>query len=207
LTLKSVLLRRTKAARPIKLQEKIMLANTEHLSKVAKSSIDAQLKAMHDLANQALHSVTELVELNIATAKESLAQTSAAASQLLAAKDAQAVIEATSSQAQPGTEQALAYARHMAAIMAKAQADFTSAAETRIGQSTRQINQLIDEMSKSAPAGSENVITLLKASVANTNAAIEQMVKGSKQALATMENGFEEITSQLAASKPSRSKK
>jgi hypothetical protein len=33
------------------------------------------------------------------------------------------------------------------------------------------------------------------------------MVKGSKQALTTMENGFEEITSQLAASKPSRSKK
>jgi hypothetical protein len=33
------------------------------------------------------------------------------------------------------------------------------------------------------------------------------MVKGSKQALATMESGFEEITSQLSAAKPSRSKK
>ncbi len=184
-----------------------MLANQEHLSKVAKSSIDAQLKAMHELANQALHSVTELVELNIATAKESLSQTSAAAAQMLAAKDAQALIDATSAQAQPGAEKALAYARHMASIMAKAQAEFTSATETRIGQTTRQINQLIDDMSKSAPAGSENVITLLKASVANTNAAIEQMVKGSKQALATMESGFEEISSQMSAAKPSRAKK
>jgi len=183
-----------------------MLANPEQFTKVAKNSIDAQFKAMHDLANQALSSVTELVELNIATAKQSLEQTSAAAAQLLAAKDAQQVIDAASAQAQPGAEQALTYARHMAAIMAKAQADFTTATETRIGQTTRQINQLIDEMSKSAPAGSENAITLLKAGVANTNAAIEQMVKGSKQALATMESGFEEITSQLSTAKPSRKK-
>jgi phasin family protein len=184
-----------------------MLANTEQLTKVAKNSIDAQMKAMHDLANQALQSVTELVELNIATAKESLAQTSATAAQMLAAKDAQALIDATSAQAQPGAEKALAYARHMAAIVAKAQADFTHATETRIGQTTRQINQMIDEMSKSAPAGSESAINLLKASVNNTNAAIEQMVKGGKQALATMESGFEEITSQLSANAPSRSKK
>ena len=184
-----------------------MLANQEQFTKVTKNSIDAQLKAMHELANQALNSVTELVELNIATAKQSLEQTSTAAAQLLAAKDAQGLIDATSAQAQPGTENALSYARHMAAIMSKAQADFTSATETRIGQTTRQINQLIDEMAKSAPAGSENVITLLKTGVANTNAAIEQMVKGSKQALATMESGFEEITSQLSAAKPSRSKK
>jgi phasin family protein len=207
LGLKSGLLRRTIAALPTEFKENPMLANQEHLSKVAKTSIDAQLKSMHELANQALHSVTELVELNIATAKESLSQTSAAAAQMLAAKDAQALIDATSAQAQPGAEKALAYARHMASIMAKAQAEFTSATETRIGQSTRQINQLIDEMSKSAPAGSENVITLLKASVANTNAAIEQMVKGSKQALATMESGFEEISNQMSAAKPSRAKK
>jgi hypothetical protein len=33
------------------------------------------------------------------------------------------------------------------------------------------------------------------------------MVKGGKQALATMESGFEEITSQLSANAPTRSKK
>lgn len=184
-----------------------MLSNPEQLTKVAKNSIDTQLKSMHQLANQALRSVTELVELNIATAKESLAQTSAAATQMLAAKDARGLIDATSAQAKPSAEQALAYARHMAAIVAKAQADFTNATESGIGQTTRQINQLIDEMSKSVPAGSENVVTLLKASVANTNAAIEQMVKGSKQALATMENGFEEITSHLSAATSAQSKK
>ncbi|MEY3899915.1 MAG: hypothetical protein RI962_1070, partial [Pseudomonadota bacterium] len=56
-----------------------MLANQEQFTKVTKNSIDAQLKAMHELANQALNSVTELVELNIATAKQSLEQTSTAA--------------------------------------------------------------------------------------------------------------------------------
>ena len=186
-----------------------MLASQEELSKVAKNSIDAQLKAMHELANQALHSVTALVELNIATAKESLSQTSAAAAQMLAAKDPQALIDATSAQAQPGAEKALAYARHMASIMAKAQAEFTSATETRIGQSTRQINQLIDEMSKSAPAGSENVITLLKASVANSHSAYEQLTKATKHAIETIEENVAESSKHFASTtqKPARSKK
>jgi phasin family protein len=184
-----------------------MFTSATQLSNATKASIDSHLAALNEFAAKALTTVAEVAELNMATAKASLEHASAAAKQVLAAKDAQEVMQLTSAHAQPNAEKALAYARHMASIMAKAQTEFTSATETRIGQSTRQINQLIDEMSKSAPAGSENVITLLKASVANTNAAIEQMVKGSKQALATMESGFEEISSQMSAAKPSRAKK
>ena len=184
-----------------------MFTTPEQLSKATKESFDAQLAAMNELATKALHSVAELVELNIATAKESLAHTQAAAQQMLSAKDAQDLVNLTSSQAQPGAEKALAYARHAASIVAKAQADFTKSTEARINETTKQINKLIDELSKAAPAGSEQAVALLKSSVANANAAVEQMVKGSKQALATMENSFDEVASQFTASKPSRSKK
>ena len=184
-----------------------MFSHADQLSNATKASIDSQLAAMSELANKALHSVAELVELNITTAKESLAHTQAASQQMLSVKDPQDLVNLTSAQAQPGAEKALAYARHAASIVAKAQAEFTKSTEARINDTTKQINKLIDELSKAAPAGSEQAVALLKSSVANANAAVEQMVKGSKQALSTMENSFEEVASQFTAAKPSRSKK
>ncbi len=85
-----------------------MFSNADQLSNATKASIDNQLAAMSDLANKALQSVAELVELNLATAKDSLATTSAAAQQMLAAKDAPEVLSLSSQQAQPNAEKALA---------------------------------------------------------------------------------------------------
>ncbi|MCM0045162.1 MAG: TIGR01841 family phasin [Burkholderiaceae bacterium] len=188
-----------------------MFSAADQLSHATKASIDAQLAAMSDIANKALHSVAELVELNLSTAKESLAHTSAAAQQMLSAKDAQELLNLSSAQAQPGAEKALAYGRHLASIATKAQAEFTKATETRIAETNKQVGKLIDDLSKAAPAGSENAIAMLKASVANANASYEQMVKASKQAIETLEDSLNEATRHFvpaAADKPAaRSKK
>jgi hypothetical protein len=40
-----------------------MFSAADQLSNATKASIDAQLAAMNDIANKALHSVAELVEL------------------------------------------------------------------------------------------------------------------------------------------------
>lgn len=187
-----------------------MFSTADQLSNATKASIDAQLAAMNDIANKALHSVAELVELNLSTAKKSLAHTAAAAQQMLSAKDAQDFLNLTSSQAQPGAEKALAYGRHLTSIATKAQAEFTKATETRIAETTKQVSKLIDDLSKAAPAGSENAIAMLKASVANANASYEQMVKASKQAVETMEDSLNEAAKHLVpatAEKPARAKK
>ncbi len=186
-----------------------MFSNADQLSNATKASIDNQLAAMSDLANKALQSVAELVELNLATAKDSLATTSAAAQQMLAAKDAQEVLSLSSQQAQPNAEKALAYGRHLASIATKAQADFTKATEARIAETTKQVNKLIDDLSKAAPAGSENAIALLKASVANANAAYEQVSKASKHAIENLEENFNEAAKHFTAAteKPARAKK
>jgi len=167
------------------------------------------MAAMNDFANRALHSMAELAELNIATAKASLEQTSAAAQQILSAKDPQEIIALTSSQAQPNAEKVLAYGRHVASIATRAQADFTKVTEARISETSRQVNKLIDDLSKAAPAGTENAISMLKASVANASAAYEQLVKVGKQAAETMEDSMTEAPKHFvpATEKPARSKK
>ncbi len=187
-----------------------MFSAADQFSNATKASIDAQLAAMNDLASKALHSVAELVELNISTAKASLEHTSFAAQQMLAAKDAQEVFNLTSSQAQPNAEKALAYSRHLASIAAKAQTELTKATEARVSETSRQVTKLIDDLSKAAPAGSENAIAIMKASVANANAAYEQLMKASKHALETLEESMNEATKHFmpaAGEKPARGKK
>ena len=186
-----------------------MFTTADQLSNATKASIDAQLAAMNDIANRALHSIAELAQLNISTAKTTLEHASSAAQQLLAAKDAQEVIQLTSSQAQPSAEKALAYGRHVANIATKAQADLTKATEARVAETSQQFTKLIDDLSKAAPAGSENAISLLKASVANANAAYEQLMKASKNAIDVVEEHINDTTRHFAqaAEKPARSKK
>jgi len=186
-----------------------MFSAADQLSNATKASIDSQLAAMSEIANKALHSVAELVELNIATAKESLAHTSAAAQQMLTAKDAQEVFNLTSSQAQPQAEKALAYGRHLASIATKAQAEITKATEARVAETAKQVNKLIDDLSKAAPAGSENMMALLKTSATMATTAYEQIAKASKHALETMEENVTEATKHFvpAGDKPARAKK
>ena len=86
-----------------------MFSTADQFSNATKASIDAQIAAMNDFANKTLHSMAELVELNIATAKASLEHSSAAAQQILSAKDPQEILSLTSSQAQPNAEKVIAY--------------------------------------------------------------------------------------------------
>lgn len=186
-----------------------MFTTADQLSTATKASIDAQLSALNDIASKAIHSVAELAELNIATAKATLEHASAAAQQILAAKDAQELVQLTSSQAQPSAEKALTYSRHLANLASKTQAELTKATEVRMSETSRQLTKLIDDLSKAAPAGSENAINLLKTSVANANAAYEQLMKASKNAIETMEESIHETTQHFApvAEKPARSRK
>lgn len=186
-----------------------MFKNQDQFSTATKASIDSQLTAMNEFANKAFQSVAELVELNISTAKASLEHASAAAHQLMAAKDPQEIMSLTSSQAQPNAEKALAYGKHLASITAKAQADFTKAAEARLAETTRHVNTLIDDLSKSAPAGSEKAVEMLKATIVSATAGYEQMTKATKQATETMEEKINEAVKHFAPAteKPSRAKK
>lgn len=186
-----------------------MFSTADQFSNATKATIDAQLAAMNELATKAFSSVAELVNLNVTAAKASLEHSSAAAQQILSAKDPQAFFSLASAQAQPSAEKALAYSRHLADIASKAQAEFTKAAELRLAETTRHVSALIDDLSKSAPAGSENAIAMLKGAIANANAGYEQLSKASKQASETMEDNLNQMVKQFvpSAEKPARAKK
>ena len=174
-----------------------MFTLPEQFSSTAKAHFEAQLSLITSLTSKAFESVEKVVDLNLNVAKASLEDSSIAARQLLSAKDPQEFFSLSAAQAQPTAAKAIAYGRHLAGIATSAQAEFTRAAEEQIAETGRKMSALVDDVSKNAPAGSENVIAIVKSAIGNANAGYEQFSKTTKQAVEVMEANMNSAVSQF----------
>lgn len=175
-----------------------MFSVPEQFSAATKASFYAQLALMTSLTDKAFEGVEKFVELNMNAAKSSLEESTVTAKQLLAAKDPQEFFNLTSAHAQPAAEKALAYGRHLANITSSTQADFTRAAEMQITEANRKVLALIEEVSKNAPAGSENMVELVKTAIGNANSSYSHLTKTTRQAVDAMEANLNTAVNQLA---------
>lgn len=175
-----------------------MFSIPDQFSSVAKANFEAQLSILTALTTKAFESVEKVVDLNINVAKASLEDSSITARQLLSVKDPQEFFSLTAAQAQPTAAKAIAYGRHLAGIASSAQAEFTRAAEEQFAETGRKVSALVDDVSKNAPAGSENVIAIVKSAIGNANAGYEQFSKTTKQAVEAMEANMNSAVSQFS---------
>jgi phasin family protein len=159
----------------------------EQFSAAAKTNLETQLSIITALTGKAFESVEKFIDLNLNAAKASLEDSSITAKQLLAAKDPQEFFSLTAAQAQPTAAKAIAYGRHLAGIATSVQAEFSRAAEEQIAEAGRKVSALVDDVSKNAPAGTENVIAIFKSAIGNANAGYEQFSKSTKQAVEAIE--------------------
>jgi phasin family protein len=183
-----------------------MFPMNEQIATATKANLEAQLSILTALTAKAFESMEKVVDLNLNAAKASMEDSAVAAKQLLAAKDPQEFLSLTAAQAQPSAAKAIAYSRHLASIASTAQAEFTRAAEEQIAETGRKVSALVDDVSKNAPAGSENVIAIMKSAIGNASAGYEQLTKTTKQAVEVMEanlntavNQFSQAAEQTAA--------
>ncbi|MET0266339.1 MAG: phasin family protein [Duganella sp.] len=95
---------------------------TEQFSAVTKSQLEAQFNIFNTFAHTAVDSVEKLIALHLSTTKSSVEKSSAAAKQLLEAKDAKAFFSAQQ-QAPASFDSVLAYGRELYAIASGAQAE------------------------------------------------------------------------------------
>jgi phasin family protein len=175
-----------------------MFSIPEQFSTVAKANFEAQLSILTALTSKAFESVEKVVDLNINVAKASLEDSAITARQLLSAKDPQEFFSLSAAQAQPTAAKAIAYGRHLAGIASSAQAELTRAAEEQFAETGRKVSALVDDVSKNAPAGSENVIAIVKSAIGNANAGYEQFSKTTKQAVEAMEANMNSAVSQFS---------
>jgi len=176
-----------------------MFAIPEQFSNATKANFESQFALFSSLTNKAFEGVEKFVDLNITAAKASLEESSSATKQLLAAKDPQEFFSLSAAQAQPNAEKAIAYGRHLASIATGATAEFSKAAEAQIAETNRKVISLVDEVSKNAPAGTENAVAMFKSALNNANAGYEQFTKSAKAAAETFEANVNAAVGQFTA--------
>ncbi|MGK5038563.1 phasin family protein [Janthinobacterium sp. LB3P118] len=174
-----------------------MFSIPEQFSSATKTNLEAQFALFSSLTSKAFEGIEKIVELNLTAAKATLEESTAAAKQLLSAKDPQEFFSLSTAQAQPSAEKAIAYGRHLAAITSGTQAEFSKAAESQIAETNRKVLSLVEEVTKNAPAGSENAVAMLKSAIGNANAGYEQFSKTSKQAVETIEANLTSAVNQF----------
>lgn len=175
-----------------------MFSFQEQISAATKNNLESQLALITALTGKAFESVEKVIELNMNAAKAALDESTGNARQLLAAKDPQEFIALTTSQAQPNAEKLASYGRHMMTIVSGLQSEVAKATETQITEHSRKLATLVDEVSKNAPAGSENVVAFMKSAIASANAGYEQLSKSTKQAVEAMEVNMNTAAAQIS---------
>ncbi|HJV51451.1 MAG TPA: phasin family protein [Noviherbaspirillum sp.] len=169
----------------------------DQISVATKNSLEANLAMYAALTNKTLESVEKLVTLNITAVKASMEESSAAARQMLAAKDPQEFLTVVAAQAKPALEKAVAYGNHVTGIATSARAEFVKAAEAQIAALNSKVNDLVDEVTKKAPAGTEGMVTIVKSALGNANNGYEHFASTARQAMEVLETNVNAAVGQF----------
>ncbi len=150
----------------------------------------ANLETLLNLTNKAFEGVEKLVELNMAVAKTAMAENVQNAKQALSVRDAQQLMAMQAGMVQPLAEKIMSYSRHLYNIANETQSTFTSVAESQLKKSSGNLNGMVEELAKNAPAGSEAAVQAIKQAMAAANNAYETTQKSIKQAVDLAQNNF-----------------
>jgi phasin family protein len=182
-------------------KEKSMFSNftnNPQLSNATKTLFEGQLAAFTELTSHAFASVEKVVALNLAAAKASSEEATAAAKQLFAVKDPQEFFAQVTAQSKLNAEKAQSYGRHLTEIASTSKAGFSKTVEAQIAQAKDKVTALVSDVTKNAPAGSEQAVAALKSVLDQANAGYEQLTKSAKQAVETVEANVAKATEQFS---------
>lgn len=154
----------------------------------------ANMETLANLTNKAFEGVEKLVELNIQVAKTALNENVESAKQAMSVRDAQQLMALQAGMVQPLAEKIMAYSRHLYNIANDTQAAFTKASDSELQQGSKKLQSMVDELTKTAPAGSEAAVQAIKQAVAAANNAYETTQKAVKQAMDISQNNFKTAT-------------
>lgn len=175
-----------------------MFSNTQQYSSATKSLFENQLATLSTLTGNIVESVEKVVALNLAAVKASTEESTAAAQQFFAAKDPQEFMALVTTQAKLSAEKAQSYGRHLAEIASSTNAEIGKLVEAQVAETKGKVVSLVSEVSKNAPAGSEQAVAMLKSVIDTANAGYEQLSKTAKQTTQTVESNVTKATEQFS---------
>ncbi len=154
-----------------------------------------------------MESAERLVKLQLEAAKQAIEENAKNVKSLSEMKDLQEVMALRAKLAESGVEKALNYSRSVYEVAAEAQAELTKLFEESLSVYTKDLVNVIEKTTKSAPAGSDLAIAALKSTVAATQAAVDSMTKAAKQAAELASAGVKAAHSTTSSTAKGGSKK
>jgi phasin family protein len=164
----------------------------------------ANLEVLFGLSAKTLEGVEQLTALNLQTVKAALGEAAEATVAALSVKDPQSLLALQAGSLQPSAEKAAAYGRQVYDIVTATKAEFEKVATESAAGAQGYFTSAFDAASKSAPAGSENVIALWKSAVATASNAFESVQKAAQQAADVAEANYSAATGVATAKKTKR---
>lgn len=119
---------------------------TNSLTPALKSHLEAQCHFMTELSRKMLDTAQGLNALNIRLAQELIEEMTAANRRLLAAGDASDVLSLALSHPQPGVDKLRDYQQQLSNLLANANRDIHSTAETHLPETSRTAAAFADEL-------------------------------------------------------------
>ncbi|MFT0533510.1 phasin family protein [Castellaniella hirudinis] len=165
-----------------------MTATPQNLLASQKAVVDNFLAVQGTIFN----SFEKLVDLNLKATKaalEDVAQKSQEATEL---KDAQELLALTAAWVRP--EQAVSYGKDVYEILAGMQGELSKLAEAQLSQNQDRVAEVVEQIARNAPTGSEGAVAILKSSLATANNAYESAAKAARQAASAAESNIAAAT-------------
>lgn len=160
---------------------------TEQLSALQAANLDL----LFGLMNKTLAGVQKLAELNLQTMKATVAENQGNIQKAFAAKDMQELLALQAGLLQPATEKAQAYHHQLVEIISATRAEFAKVAEAQYEANKRKMQDVIDNATKSAPAGSEAAVAAWQSAVSAATSLCDTMQQSAKQAIEITESNLD----------------
>jgi phasin family protein len=180
-----------------------MFITADQITATNKTNFDA----IKGLSTKSFAGFEKMVELNLAAAKALMNESFSHAQSVLTAKDPQQALALQTGLFAPMTEKAVAYSRHVYGIVVEAGSEFTKAFEGKTAEAQKAFNQVVENVAKNAPAGTESAVAVLKSALASSQNAIESAQSSAKQALTLAESNIAAVTEQALSAAATVGKK
>ena len=160
------------------------------------TSSKANFQALEGLTSQTFAGVEKLLELNLATSKTILGESFSHIQSVLGAKDAQEVLALQSGLLKPLADKSAAYFQHVQTIATSNGAEFTKAVEAKIAEAHNTFGNVVENMTKNAPAGTETAVAAFKSAFSAGQNAMDTAQASAKQAVEAAQANFTKAAAQ-----------
>lgn len=174
----------------------MFLTNDQYIA-ASKAIFDSRLAAFRELMSIAVQGTEKIVALNMAVTKASSDDAMAAAKGLMTASDPQAFFSLATAGVQPHTEKGADYSRQWTDIVSATKVELTQVVDAQVADAQSKVSAWVEGFAKNAPADSENVMAILKSSVANAHAGYAQMHLVTNQAVASTQAEVDKASDHL----------